>query len=144
MCPGREEGGRWGMNVPDRIGWGKNMPSSKRRSGYLAMWKIYKTFTTMTWLCDCSLWLRLDLLWGQGLSFLLPLEPVGMWRILCSRAHLVSLGNFLVHFLPGFQLLSVKILVYVLRHIVSPFPRTMDCVPSHGMLFLSLQVGREG
>lgn len=78
--------------------------------------------------------LRLEVLWGQGPSFLLPLDPVGMGRILHGRTNSVLCSSFLVLFLPSFIAVLLWNLNYVLTCILQPFPGKMDYIPSHSVL----------
>lgn len=78
--------------------------------------------------------LRLEVLWGQGPSFLLPLDPVGMGRILHGRTNSVSCRSFLVLFLPSFIAVPLWNLNYVLTCTLQPFPGKMDYISSHSVL----------
>lgn len=78
--------------------------------------------------------LRLEVLWGQGPSFLLPLDPVGMGRILHGRTNSVLCSSFLVLFLPSFIAVLLWNLNDVLTCILQPFPGKMDYIPSHSVL----------
>lgn len=82
---------------------GKNPVAGKKYLTTLAVWKklegtnILKSYKNSL-IPYHSLWLRLEVLCGQGLSFLLHLEPVSLGRLFHGRTHCISSGNFVVWF----------------------------------------------